>query len=55
MLRFALGVAVGIIISDPLLKLVNERLTPPVRRKITKNVTDLANRLNKKIEQENTK
>jgi hypothetical protein len=50
-IKFALGVFVGIIVSDPLMKLVNEHLTPPVRRKITENVTNLANRLNKKIEE----
>lgn len=34
MMRFLLGMVVGIVIARPILNVVNEHLTPPVREKI---------------------
>lgn len=45
-MRFLAGVVVGIVIGRPVLNVVNEHLTPPVRRRIIKSVTGLADRVN---------
>ena len=50
MVRFALGVVVGVFIAKPAKKLIDEHLTPPVRKRITTTVTNLANRLNETID-----
>jgi hypothetical protein len=57
MVRFALGVVVGVFIAKPAKKLIDEHLTPPVRNKITTTITNLANRLNESIDttEEDTK
>lgn len=44
-MRFLLGVVVGVVIGRPVLNVVNEHLTPPVRRKIAYGVHRVANRL----------
>lgn len=49
-MRFLAGVVVGIVIGRPVLTIVNEHLTPPVRRKITETVNSLAQFLNDRIE-----
>lgn len=49
-MRFLAGVAVGIVIGRPILSVVNEHLTPPVRRKIVDGVNRLAERLNEHID-----
>jgi hypothetical protein len=54
-MRFIAGVVVGIVIGRPVLTIVNERLTPPVRRKITETVNSLAQHLNDRIEPEATR
>lgn len=51
-MRFIAGVIVGIVIGRPAIEMVNDHLTPPVRRKITKAINGLAERLNARIEQE---
>lgn len=51
-MRFAVGVIVGIVIGRPVLSMVNEHLTPPVRRKITEVINSLAQNLNDRIDQE---
>lgn len=53
-MRFFAGVIVGVVIGRPMLSVVNEHLTPPVRRKITETVNSLAKYLNDRIEQEGT-
>jgi hypothetical protein len=45
-MRFLAGVVVGIVIGRPVLNVANEHLTPPVRRRIIKSVTGLADRVN---------
>lgn len=50
MFRFAAGFVVGVIAGRPLLNLVNDYLTPPMRRKITNGVNNLADYLNQRIE-----
>ena len=37
-MRFTAGLIVGILIGRPVLSLVNDHLTPPIRRKITNGV-----------------
>jgi hypothetical protein len=49
-MRFLLGVVVGVVIGRPVLNVVNEHLTPPVRRKIIQGITSLSDRLNSYIE-----
>lgn len=44
-MRFLAGIVVGIVIGRPVLNVVNENLTPPVRRKIAEGVHRVANRL----------
>jgi hypothetical protein len=51
-MRFLAGVVVGIVIGRPILNVVNDHLTPPVRRKITEVVNNLAASLNARIEPE---
>lgn len=51
-MRFIAGMVFGIVVGRPVLSVVNGYLTPPVRRKITEVVNDLADRLNSKIEAE---
>jgi hypothetical protein len=50
MLRFAVGVVVGVFIAKPTNDLIQKHLTPPVRQKIKKVVNDLAVRLNDSID-----
>jgi hypothetical protein len=45
-MRFLAGLVVGIVIGRPILNVANEHLTPPVRRRIIKSVTGLADRVN---------
>jgi hypothetical protein len=52
-MRFLAGVVVGIVIGRPVLTLVNEHLTPPVRRKIVKSLNDVTQWASARIEQEN--
>lgn len=49
-MRFFAGMVVGVLIGRPVLNVVNEHLTPPVRRKIVKTVTGLADRINEWVE-----
>jgi hypothetical protein len=49
-MRFFAGMIVGIVIGRPILSVVNEHLTPPVRRKIVDSVNSLAQYLNEHIE-----
>jgi hypothetical protein len=49
-MRFFAGIVVGIVIGRPVLSVVNEHLTPPVRRKIVDSVNSLAQCLNERIE-----
>lgn len=51
-MRFFAGVIVGIVIGRPVANLVNEHLTPSVRRKITEGVNKVADYLNSQIERE---
>lgn len=51
-MRFLAGVVVGIAIGRPVLSVVNEHLTPPVRRRITEVVNSLARNLNERIEKD---
>lgn len=44
-MRFLAGVVVGIVIGRPVLDVVNERLTPPVRRRIATGLHEAASRL----------
>jgi hypothetical protein len=44
-MRFLAGVVVGIVIGRPVLSVVNEHLTPPVRRRIVTSIHRAANRL----------
>lgn len=44
-MRFLAGVVVGIVIGRPVLNVVNEHLTPPVRRRIATGIHRVANRL----------
>lgn len=43
-MRFIAGVVVGIV-AAPVLSAVNERMTPPVRRRIVMKLTDVTARL----------
>lgn len=51
-MRFLAGVVVGIVIGRPVLNVVNEHLTPPVRRKIVNTLNRVTKNLTEKIEQE---
>ena len=51
-MRFTAGLIVGILIGRPVLSLVNDHLTPPIRRKITNGVNSLAEYLNNQIQGE---
>lgn len=51
-MRFTLGVVVGVFLAKPVHKLIDDHLTPPVRKKIKKVVNDLAKRLNDSIDKE---
>lgn len=44
-MRFLAGLVVGVVIGRPVLNVVNDHLTPPVRRRIAKGVHRVANRL----------
>lgn len=44
-MRFLAGVVIGIVIGRPVLNVANDYLTPPVRRRIARQVHSLANRL----------
>lgn len=45
-MRFLAGVVVGIVVGRPVLNVVNEHLTPPVRRKIAEGIYRLTDKLN---------
>lgn len=49
-MRFFAGMVVGVLIGRPVLNVIHEHLTPPVRRKIVKTVTGLADRINEWVE-----
>lgn len=51
-MRFTAGVIVGVLIGRPVLAMINEHLSPPVKKKIAKTINNLANRLNATLEQE---
>lgn len=55
MLKFTLGLVTGVFVAKPIQNLINEHLTPSVRKRITKAVTNLADRLNNTIEPEDSK
>lgn len=44
-MRFLAGVVVGIVIGRPVLNVVNEHLTPPVRRRMAEGLHRVASRL----------
>jgi len=48
-MRFTLGFVAGVILGRPILNVVNEYLTPPVRQKLTDGVNTLADYLNSRI------
>lgn len=50
MLRFALGVFVGVVVAKPANELIQKHLTPPVRERLKKAVNNLADRLNDTID-----
>lgn len=52
-MRFALGFVAGVILGRPILNVVNEYLTPPVRQKLTDGVNGLADYLNSRIAEHN--
>lgn len=54
-MRFFAGFIVGVIVGKPIVEMVNDHLTPPVRRQITNAINNLAERLNARIEQEDEK
>lgn len=49
-MRFAIGFVAGVFLGRPILSAVNDYLTPPVRRKLTEGVNNLAQYLNDRIE-----
>lgn len=49
-MRFAIGFVAGVFLGHPILSALSEHLTPPVRRKITDGVNNLADYLNSRIE-----
>lgn len=53
-MRFLAGVVVGIVIGRPVLNVVNEYLTPPVRRRIVDTLNRVTQNLNERIQQEET-
>jgi hypothetical protein len=52
-MRFTLGFVAGVILGRPILSVVNEYLTPPVRNKLADGVNALADYLNSRIADNN--
>lgn len=50
-MRFVAGLVVGIVIGRPVLKAVDEYLTPPVRRKIANGMIRMYNKIGERLDQ----
>jgi large-conductance mechanosensitive channel len=55
MFKLAIGFVIGVAVGRPVLEMVNDHLTPPVRRRIAKTLNNITQRINENLEKENSK